>query len=98
MHPRYLWCVAPKQDAAPSRARRGRWGGGLFARTHAARWPARLAPLPLSAESRYAHCGSVYLCFLTWGGGGEYTWFVPPTWPLGLYFALQLFILLHWLC
>ena len=38
-------------------------GGGLFARTHAVRWPARLAPLPLSAESRYAHCGSVYLCF-----------------------------------
>ena len=46
MHPRYLWCVAPKQDAAPSRARRGRWGGG-FVCAHARRALARaLGPPP----------------------------------------------------
>ena len=70
----------------------------MFARTHAARWPARLAPLPLSAESRYAHCGSVYLCFyLGWRGG--YTWFVPPHLATRLVFCLTIVLfLLHWLC
>ena len=84
MHPRYLWCVDTPQDAAPSRARRGRWGG--FVCAHARR---ALLPLPLSVKSRYAHCGSVYLCFyLGWRGG--YTWFVPPHLATRLVFCLTI--------
>lgn len=69
-------------------------GGGVCLR---ARTP-RVAPPPALREIPLRALRVRVPVFLTWGGGGEYTWFVPPTWPLGLCFALQLFILLHWLC
>ena len=93
MHPRYLWCVAPTQAAASSRARRGRWGGVcLRARTPRVAPPPALREIPLRALRVRVPV------FLLGVEGGGTPGLYPLTWPLGLCFALQLFILLHWLC
>ena len=87
-------CVDTPQDAAPSRARRGRWGGvWLRARTP------RVAPPPTLREiSLRAQRVRVPVFLLGVEGGGT-PGLYPLTWPLGLCFALQLFyFLLHWLC
>ena len=85
MHPRYLLFVWTPHRMLPPPAHAVVGGGGfVYARARRA-----LLPLPLSVKSRYAHSGSVYLCFyLGWRGG--YTWFVPPHLATRLVFCLTI--------